>query len=94
MDQQQQTTFLNKFQKYNPSPARRDLLASSEWIGMRYKRDPLRVEVAAARRSGTSLRGYPFHSRSRRSSFPSGGVAADSSRRTPYPPAASSICPH
>ena len=47
MDQQQngQTTFLNKFQKYNPSPARRDLLASSEWIGMRYKRDPLRVEV-------------------------------------------------
>ena len=47
MDQQQneQTTFLKKFQKYNPSPARRDLLASSEWIGMRYKRDPLRVEV-------------------------------------------------
>jgi len=47
MDQQQneQTTFLNKFQKYNPSQARRDLLASSEWIGMRYKRDPLRVEV-------------------------------------------------
>ncbi|MBR4334876.1 MAG: hypothetical protein IKP74_00330, partial [Clostridia bacterium] len=45
MDQQQQTTFLNKFQKYDPSPARRDLLASSEWIGMRYKRDPLRVEV-------------------------------------------------
>ena len=45
MDQQQQTTFLNKFQKYNPSPARRDLLASSEWIGMRYKPAPLRVEV-------------------------------------------------
>ncbi|MBP5428882.1 MAG: PolC-type DNA polymerase III [Clostridia bacterium] len=47
MDQQQneRTTFLKKFQKYNPSPARRDLLASSEWIGMRYKRDPLRVEV-------------------------------------------------
>ena len=47
MDQQQneQMTFLKRFQKYNPSPARRDLLASSEWIGMRVSRDPLRVEV-------------------------------------------------
>ena len=47
MDQQQneRMTFLKRFQKYNPSPARRDLLASSEWIGMRVSRDPLRVEV-------------------------------------------------
>ena len=46
MDQQQeQMTFLNRFTKYNPSPARRDLLESSEWVGMRVNRDPLRVEV-------------------------------------------------
>ena len=43
--QQEQMTFLKRFTKYNPSPARREFLDSSEWIGMRVNRDPLRVEV-------------------------------------------------
>lgn len=47
MDQQQneQMTFLKRFSKYQPSPSGRRLLESSEWIGMRVQRDPLRVEV-------------------------------------------------
>ena len=45
LQQNEPMTFLKRFQKYNPTPARRELLASSEWIGMRVQRDPLRVEV-------------------------------------------------
>ena len=38
-------TFLKRFQKYQPTPGKRALLEASEWIGMRLKQDPLRVEV-------------------------------------------------
>ncbi len=45
MDEKKEITFLTKFKKYHPEGERLRLLASSRWVNMRYKQEPLRVEV-------------------------------------------------